>query len=625
MNLRRLIVTLGLLLWLPATPASAAITQLVSTGTAGEPANGHCDWPVITPDGRYVAFHSDASNVVPGDTNGCSDVFVADRDSGGLTRASVAGDGTQGNDDSFVSAISADGRYVAFVSHATNLVDGDTNSAEDVFLHDLLTGQTARVSVSSDGLQPMQDSFRAALSADGRYVAFSSRSPELDPEDTNIFYDVFLHDRLTGETVRVSVAGDGSEGNGDSLRPAITADGRYIAFESTASNLVPGDSNNVYDVFVHDMETGETERVSVASDGTQGNDESRPCATSADGRHIVFHSAASNLVPDDTNDCWDVFVHDMETGETERVSVSTDGIQGNARSGLLWMDPSISSDGRYVTFTSEAWNLVPGDTNAARDVFVHDRLTGRTWRASLRGDGSENPGHSEWSSITADGAAVVFEAQPSLMLPGETEDNFNIFVRDQLEFWDIADDFWARDAIRACAAAAIVSGYNNGYYHPEWPVSRDQMAAYISRSICTPTGEAGLLDYDPPATPSFTDVATDYWAYKYIEYAAEHTIVGGYEDGTYRPQVVLDRAQMAVFIARALVTPSGDAGVPDPVGDPTFPDVTPDSDWAWCSKHVEYIAAEGVCGGYEDDCYHPEYVCTRDQMAVYICRAFHLP
>jgi len=134
-----------------------------------------------------------------------------------------------------------------------------------------------------------------------------------------------------------------------------------------------------------------------------------------------------------------------------------------------------------------------------------------------------------------------------------------------------------------------------------------------------------MVDYVPPTTPSFTDVPTDFWCYKYIEYAVAANVVGGYEDGTYHPEYVLDRAQMAVFIARALVTPSGDAGVPDPVGDPTFPDVTPESNYAWCCKHVEYIAAEGVCGGYEDDCYHPEYVCTRDQMAVYISRAFHLP
>ena len=189
--------------------------------------------------------------------------------------------------------------------------------------------------------------------------------------------------------------------------------------------------------------------------------------------------------------------------------------------------------------------------------------------------------------------------------------------------YDVPPYHWAFDEVEACCDCGIVGGYDDGLYHPANPVSRDQMAVFISRSICTPTGEAGMADYVPPDPPSFSDVPTDYWAYKYVEYAVEHTIVGGYEDGTYQPQLPLDQGQMAVFIARAMA--GDDQSVPDPTGDPTFPDVTPDSDWAWCCKHVEYIAAEEVAGGYFDGLYHPENPVDRAQMAVFICRAFDLP
>jgi len=186
-------------------------------------------------------------------------------------------------------------------------------------------------------------------------------------------------------------------------------------------------------------------------------------------------------------------------------------------------------------------------------------------------------------------------------------------------FDDVPPDFWAFDEIEACADAGIVGGYTETKYEPAWPVSRDQMAVFISRSICTPTGEAGMADYVPPDTPSFSDVPTDYWAYKYIEYAAEHNTVGGYEDGSYHPEYTLDRGQMAVFIARAMA--GDDQSVPDPTGDPSFPDVPADF---WSYRHIEYIADQEVAGGYFDGLYHPENYVTRDQMAVFITRAFGL-
>jgi hypothetical protein len=186
-------------------------------------------------------------------------------------------------------------------------------------------------------------------------------------------------------------------------------------------------------------------------------------------------------------------------------------------------------------------------------------------------------------------------------------------------FEDVPVDHWAADAVERCASSDIVSGYGEDEYGPSVTVSRDQMAVFISRSICTPVGEAGLESYVPPGTPSFNDVSAGYWAYRYIEYAAEHSIVAGYEDGTYDPEGGLDRGQMAVFIARAMA--GGDEGVPEPTGCASFSDIPEDF---WARKYVEFIASEGVAGGYDDGLYHPEHLVSRDQMAVFITRGFGL-
>jgi len=369
-------------------------TERVSVASDGTQGNANCgptikiiniddnfavgSFPVISADGRYVAFMSYASNLVPGDTNQVRDVFLRDRQTGTTERVSVAGDGTQGNDSSGGPAISADGRYVAFNSAASNLVPDDTNEHVDVFVHDRQTGAIERVSVACDGVQGNLNSMASAISADGRYVAFNSTASNLVPGDTNDWvgeggghygWDVFVHDRQTGVTERVSIASDGTQGDGYSWwNLAISADGRFVAFMSAATNMVPGDTNGVTDIFVRDRQTGVTERVSVASDGTQGNSGSQYPAISADGRYVVFVGPASNLVPGDTNRGYDVFIRDRQTGTTERVSVASDGTQVNNYSEIA----VISADGRYVVIESAAGNLVPGDTNGVRHVFVRD-------------------------------------------------------------------------------------------------------------------------------------------------------------------------------------------------------------------------------------------------------------
>ena len=417
------------------------VTELISVASDGTQGNWGSNYSSISADGRYVAFSSVSSNLVAGDTNGSNDVFVHDRVTGVTTRVSVASDGMQGNGDSgdYTLSISADGRYVAFTSEASNLVVGDTYlcshpklplyNCADVFVHDRVTGETTLVSVASDGTQANSESWLSSMSADGRYVAFGSTATNLVVGDTNGSSDVFIHDLVTGETTCVSVASDGTQGNNSSGGNSISADGRYVAFISAASNLVVGDTNDTYDSFVHDRMTGETTRLSVASDGMQGNMGSWSTSISADGRYVAFTSEASNLVAGDTNGLEDIFMHDRQTGETTRVSLASDGSQAND----LSRNPSISGDGRFVAFNSDASNLVVGDTNDTCDSFVHDRMTGETTRLSVSSDGMQGNKASGFTgiSISVNGRYVAFDSVSTNLVVGDTNDTTDIFVRDR--------------------------------------------------------------------------------------------------------------------------------------------------------------------------------------------------
>jgi len=371
-NMSKLRVTLFVLILLPMLVPCEVFakgkTTRVSVSSTGVQAKWYCYSPSISYYGRYVAFESDADNLVDGDSNIASDIFVHDRKTGQTTRVSVSSTGAQANSDNYAPTISSDGRYVAFYSFAFNLVDGDSNIASDIFVHDRQTGQTTRVSISSTGVQANSGSDSPSISSDGRYVAFESVAYNLVDGDTNGWADIFMHDRQTGQTTLVSVMPTGGQAYLGSYSPSISSDGRYVAFQSLAKP-------SLYDIriFVHDRQTGQTKLVSLSSTGVEPKfiTASKLPSISSDGRYVAFESNADNLVDGDTNHDGDIFVHDRQTGQATRVSVSSTDVQANSDSS----SPSISSDGRYVAFVSGANNLVDGDSNGFDDIFVHDRFS----------------------------------------------------------------------------------------------------------------------------------------------------------------------------------------------------------------------------------------------------------
>ena len=440
-NMAVLLAALCLPLMLQDARGQATKPRIVraSQDSEGSGANGLSNYTNVSPEGRYVAFRSLATNLVENDTNGVADIYIFDRMTGEVTRESLDAAGNELNGDSLIPSLSDGGHWIAFDSLATNAVPDDTNGYRDVFVRDRETGTVTRVSVDSSGHDANGLSQRGKISADGRYVYFNSEASNLVPEDNNGVVDVFVHDRLTGETRRINVSSEGTESNGWSWLAYISSDGFCAVFHSDASNLVPGDTNGLRDTFLHDRRSGETIRVSVVSADEQSNGASQWPSISADCRYVAFESNATNLVEGDTNGSVDTFVYDRATMTTTRVSVSSQGVEGDADSRY----PYLSGDGRYVTFYSDASNLVSDDTNGATDVFVHDRLTGETSRVSVSQNGSEGNGASSFPILLADGSGVVFQSDASNLIPEDQNGQTDIFIRElpvhELYFAQFAD------------------------------------------------------------------------------------------------------------------------------------------------------------------------------------------
>lgn len=326
-------------------------------------------------------------------------VSTARMQTGTVTRVSVDTNGVQANAISYYGDISADGRFVAFDSEATNLIVGDANNAGDVFLRDLLLRTTSLVSSTATGTQGNGGSGGPSISADGRYVAFESGATNLtSTPDTNGLTDIYVKDTLTGTVARASLTSTNGEPNNESTYPSISGDGRFVVFHSEATNLVSNDTNGVGDIFVRDLQAGTTIGVSIA-----GNSGGYDGSISLDGRFVVFNSSSTNLVSGDTNGVMDVFVYSMQTGLITRASVNSSGVQGDHSA----MEPSISGDGRYVTFSSSSNNFTTLDTYGYSHLYVRDMQAGTTTLASYK-DGYVMVGESDSSEISANGRYIIF-------------------------------------------------------------------------------------------------------------------------------------------------------------------------------------------------------------------------
>jgi Tol biopolymer transport system component len=451
--------------FVPSTLAQNAITRIAVNHHGVE---GDMQSPdgVLSDDARFVAFSSVASNLVAGDTNGSArlggaDVFVRDFSTGAIVRVSLGAAGVEADGPSWQASISADGRFVAFTSWATNLVSGDTNGVSDVFVHDRDpdgngvfdegNGATIRVSVASDGTEGDGDSDDPVISADGHLVLFTTLADDLVAGDTNQAYDVCSHDLATGATARVSLGAGGIEPDDECRYPVLSPDATLAAFTSQATNLVANDTNQTWDVFVRDLATDAIERVSVDSTGIEGDRDSTYCGgLTADDRYVVFRSAATNLVAGDRNGAVDVFLHDRATGATTRVSLGQGGVEGD-NSSFFGRARAISADGSLIAFSSWADNLVPGDTNVAMDVFVRDLVTGDVSFVSARRSGGFPNSFSTLAGATPDFSRVLFLSWATDVVSYDHNGSgifagFEVFLRD----------------MRVAAGTASVEAYADG-------------------------------------------------------------------------------------------------------------------------------------------------------------------
>jgi len=414
-----------------AAAGTAPKTIRVNVSTPSGQANAGAIYESVSGSGRFIAFESNATNLVSGDSNGVTDVFVRDRRTHTTTRVSLRSNGGQFNDWVGYSAISVNGRFVTYCGEATNAVKGDTNGHQDVFVHDRVTGKTTRVSLSSSGRQGNADSDYSNVSSDGRWVVFVSQASNLVKGDTNGYWDLFIHDAVTGTTRLITKTPNGSPANGDTsyVGPSsLSSDGRFVTFTSRASNLVHGDTNAQGDVFVYDRETQRIRRASVNTGETEADAASGDPTISAGGRFVVFDSGATNLVKGDANGAYDVFIRDLAKGTTRRVSVSSNEAAGNQGSRY----PTVSDDGRFVAFESDATNLVSGDTNGVTDVFVRDLANGTTRRTSVNSAKAEGDAGGNNAFLSASGKYVVFQSASTNLVANDTNATVDIFMRGPL-------------------------------------------------------------------------------------------------------------------------------------------------------------------------------------------------
>jgi Tol biopolymer transport system component len=409
-------------------------TERVSVANDGtEAIAGAAPWKIsISEDGRFVVFNSTSDDLVDYDpTSGCCDLFLRDRKLETTEMVSVSTDGEVGYGTTYESDITPDGRYVVFESWAANLDSSacNANGTGDIYVRDRVAGTTECISFHSDGVTVSNGRSQfPAVSGDGRYIAYTSAADNLVDDDTNGVADVFVHDRHTGETKRISVTDNGDQANGKSVWLDITRDGRFVVFDSAATNLVPDDSNAKLDVFIHDTLASTTRRVSVTSTGAQSDGGSGSPRISANGQFVVFHSSASNLKTVPGGGDFNPYIHNLLTGETESVNINDDGIAGHGRS----IDAVVSGDGRFVAYQSQANNLDGRDNLNDWNYFVRDRQEGTVQLVDVSSEGEKsNPSSTFFNgrvAISENGRFVAFSSPGINLVPDDLNDQIDTFV-----------------------------------------------------------------------------------------------------------------------------------------------------------------------------------------------------
>ena len=428
---RRVARVMGVVLVL-AGVVEAGDTLLVSAtpeGASGdEESGGVFGRQSISGNGRFVAFESRASDLGPEDTNNDWDIYVWDRKKGTKVRASVAANGAPNGASGLNGILSANGRYVAFQSSDSDLVDVvETGFDSDIFVRDLKKGVTTRVSVDPAGAEADGQSHAPHISANGRWVVFQSAAGNLVAGDDNGILDVFLHDRKKGTTVRASVDSTGAQVGGDSFGATVSDNGRYVLFESASSELVPNDRNGTSDIFLRDTKLGTTVRLSVNAEGEEGDGSSHAAMISGNGRFAAFASHATNLVEDDGLATADIFVRDLKLGTIERVSLDAQGDDADGNSGTPW----ITRNGRFVAFETDATDLLADiDLDDETDVYLYDRKNTGLVRASVAAEGFDVSGKSEGAVASNNGRFIVFESDAEDLVPGDVNEARDVFLRD---------------------------------------------------------------------------------------------------------------------------------------------------------------------------------------------------
>lgn len=600
----------GLTPGLPSAEAAApGTTEMVSRTSGGTQAIGSSYDVRTTADGRFAVFASSAS-LVAGDANGRSDAFLRDRQSGTTVMGSLTSTDVPGVEGGAADApdVSDDGRFVVFASTGIDMTAGtDDNAFQiDIFLRDRLEGTTTRISNKDDGTQPGAGSYEPRISSDGQYVVFTAAS-QLVPADTDVVYDVYRYDRISGAVELVSLDEAGGQITSYAYQPDISADGQTVAFMAEGEGVAGGDTAS-RDVFVRDVAAGATELVSRTTAGAavaSGAGSEDP-SISADGRYVVFESAAA-LTGADTNTRTDIYRHDRDTDETTRVSVTDSEAQVAGHDST---DADITADGNLVAFSSTGV-LATGDSNGVSDVYIRDLAAGTSKRASLRTDGTQGTAASGKPELADDGSAVMFTSSSALATDdvGGADDVYAHtlgLVTTCLApgpFPDVAYTHPFCEDIDWLVGEGITNGYPDGTFRPSVGLTRMAMAAFIYRF-------AGSPAFTPPATPTFTDVGINHPFRTEIEWMKAEGLSNGYVDGSYRPTAPITRMAMAAFLYRL-------AGSPPftPPVTATFTDVPPTGAFF---LEIEWVSASGLIDGFGDGTFRSTSTVTRARMAAFL-------